>query len=312
MRKPEDHRFPYSLGATLYLPIIHPKVPEIVSGQVPPPASSLVLCLEDALHENDVERGIEQLKEILAAPVSQALRVFVRPRSYDMARRLADLRGITGNGSHGIEGFVAPKMRPETLPDWLDLVAGARLSIMPTLETTDCFDPIRVGMIRDILCSHAHAVIPAVRLGGNDLLGLLSLRRRRGETLYDGPLSWVIPMLASMLTSAGIPVAAPVFDIIDDLETLRREVERDIEMGFISKTAIHPVQVPVIEEAMRVRPEDLAQARAVLHHEARAVFQIGGVMCEPATHRNWAERILARHRRFGETGITPENEYRVG
>ena len=299
MRMTEDHRFPYSLGATLYMPILHPKVEEIVSGAVAAPASSLVLCLEDALHENDVERGIERLRGILAGPVSRALRVFVRPRSYEMACRLADMRGITV-----IEGFVAPKMRPETLPEWLDLTAARRLSIMPTLETADCFDPGRIALIRDILRGHPAAVVPSVRLGGNDLLGLMALRRRRGVTLYDGPLGWAIPMMSSMLVSAGIPVAAPVFDIIDDLDTLRAEVARDVEMGFISKTAIHPVQVPIIEEAMRVSPEDRAQAEAILSEDTRAVFQIGGVMCEPATHRHWAERILARRRRFGET--TPD------
>lgn len=288
----EDPRFPYSLGATLYLPMIHPKVGEILAGQMASPASSIVLCLEDSLHDNDVQSGLDQLAAVLTGPIMTHARLFVRPRSLDMAMRIADMNGIVG-----IEGFVAPKVRPRTIGGWLDLAAAAQLSIMPTLETADYFDPACVADMRDILCQRKDIRLAAVRLGGNDLLGLLALRRRRGEISYDGPLGWVICMISSMLMAAEIPVAAPVFDIIDDLETLKAEVERDIAMGFISKTAIHPAQVPIIEAAMRVAPEDLMQARAILDHDAKAVFQIGGVMCEPSTHRSWAERILSRHNR---------------
>jgi citrate lyase beta subunit len=106
-------------------------------------------------------------------------------------------------------------------------------------------------------------------------------------------------MAASVLVSSGVPVAAPVFDIIDDLETLGREVKRDVQMGFISKTAIHPAQVPLIERAMRVSQYELETASAILNQDARAVFQIGGVMCEPATHAGWARRVLARDAVFG-------------
>ena len=102
-----------------------------------------------------------------------------------------------------------------------------------------------------------------------------------------------------MFVAAGYPVSAPVFDIIDDLETLKREVERDVASGFISKTAIHPAQIPVIEEAMQVTEEELTQAEAILAKNSKAVFQIGGVMCEPSTHHNWALRIQARHRAYG-------------
>jgi citrate lyase beta subunit len=106
-------------------------------------------------------------------------------------------------------------------------------------------------------------------------------------------------MAASILVSSGVPVAAPVFDVIDDVETLGREIERDVAMGFVSKTAIHPSQVPVIEAAMAVSRDEEVAARAILQEEARAVFQIGGVMCEPATHAGWARRVQARAEVFG-------------
>lgn len=297
MGKMNPHLAAYEIGATLYMPVLHQRVREIVLGAAAPPASSIVLCLEDALHESDVERGVTTLMGLLAAaPARPAARprLFIRPRSFDMAARL---RSVPGIGR--IDGFVAPKIRVETLPDWISLLSGSDLRLMPTIETGEFFDPARLVAVRDLILGSGPDRISAVRLGGNDLLGTMGLRRQRGVTAYEGPLGWFLSMAGSILTSAGVPVAAPVFDIIDDLETLKREVERDVAMGFISKTAIHPAQVPIIEGAMRVSGEEEEAARAILNQEARAVFQIGGVMCEPATHAGWARRVLARAEIFG-------------
>lgn len=307
MSNPNPHLSSYEIGATLYMPVLHPKVREIVLGHAPSPASSIVLCLEDALHESDVERGVAALVSLLGTAPERAPgrspRLFVRPRSYDMATRLRAVRGI-----NRIDGFVAPKIRVETLPDWISLLSGSDLRLMPTIETAEFFDPSRLVAIRDLINGSGGRQIAAVRLGGNDLLGTMGLRRQRGITSYEGPLGWFLSMAASILISSGVPVAAPVFDVFDDLDTLRREVERDVSMGFISKTAIHPSQVPIIEAAMGVSPEEEVAAKAILQDEARAVFQIGGVMCEPATHAGWARRVQARSAVFG---LNPENDQRL-
>lgn len=291
----------YGLGATLYMPVIHPKVPDILSGRARAPASSIVLCLEDALQEQDVERGVRTLTGLLTDRIREVDArpyLFIRPRSYDMACRLRATPGIDR-----IDGFVIPKARPETIPDWISLLNGTRLRLMPTLETPDLFEPTRLVHFRDLLLGAGPDRIAAVRLGGNDLLGAMALRRVRGVTAYEGPLAWFLAVASGLLIPSGLPVAAPVFDIIEDLETLRREVERDVQMGFISKTAIHPVQVPVIEESLAVPSEEIVAAHAILDNDARAVFQIGGVMCEPATHAAWARRTLARAALFGATSL---------
>mgnify|MGYP005839932755 CR=1 FL=1 len=296
----------FALGATLYMPVIHPGVPDILAGVTEKPASSIVLCLEDALHESDVERGVKTLSSLLSrfAPgTGDRPEIFVRPRSLDMAARLAGLDGISR-----IDGFVAPKMRVESAADWISVARVADVSVMPTLETPDYFDPGRVVALRDMIRAEGADRIAAVRIGGNDLLGSMGLRRVAGATSYEGPLSGILQSVATILGASGIPVAAPVYDVIHDLNTLEKEVLRDVAMGFLSKTAIHPAQVPVIENAMRVSRQDLDAARAILEESARAVFQIGGVMCEPATHRPWARRVMARAQSFGLDGETGQKK----
>ncbi|KZK79075.1 hypothetical protein PsW64_03172 [Pseudovibrio sp. W64] len=298
----------YGLGATLYVPIIHHKVPDILTGRTNSPASSVVLCLEDALAESDVERAVGTLRELLPLiNQSSGLRVFVRPRSLSMGHRLASFKNIDR-----IEGFVAPKVRPDTAADWMQLASSAGLCIMPTLESADYFDPGCIVAFRDVLRDYDHRLVSAIRLGGNDFLGALGLRREREMTSWEGPLGWVLSMCSSMLISAGYPVAAPVFDIIDDPDTLRREVQRDVAAGFVSKTVIHPCQVPIIVEGMKVSEQELQQAKAIIEKDALAVFQIGGAMCEPATHSNWAHRVLARERIFGcKSASAPSIQMRV-
>jgi len=287
----------YALGATLYMPVVHPKVEAFLTGKEDAPASSIVLCLEDALADHDVARGVECVRRFCRlGAFNCSAQVFIRPRSLEMARQLVGFRGI-----QSFDGFVAPKVLPSTVQDWLDVVQGPGLRIMPTFESAVYFDPAVVAQARDALNAHDRGQVAAIRLGGNDLLGALALRRQNGVTSWEGPLGWVLSMMSSMLISSGYPVAAPVFDIIDDLETLQREVARDVASGFVSKTAIHPAQVDIIEAAFRVDPADTAQARAILEAEGRAVFRLGGVMCEPSTHRAWAERIVAREAAFGAT-----------
>jgi citrate lyase beta subunit len=302
----------YSLGATLYMPVLHPRVADILHGRVSPPAGSIVLCLEDALAQADVLDGLSRLERLIdELPETLPVRAFLRPRNRGMARNLCARASGTA-----IDGIVAPKVMPDTLPEWLAMARETGLSVMPTLESATFFDPGQIIAIRDVLDDHAsdEGRIAAIRIGGNDLLSSMGLRRTRGITSWDGPLAWILSMVSSILISAGHPVAAPVFDVIDDLETLRREAERDVAAGFVSKTIIHPAQAPVVAEAFRVSADDLESARAILDARAKAVFQVGGVMCEPATHAAWAERTVSRARFFGmmDRGFSQKEESAFG
>jgi len=285
----------YALGATLYMPVIHHRVEKFMHGTEAFPSTSIVLCLEDALAQDDVARGLSGLRTLLqTCPAVTGAQVFVRPRNLTMAMHLADLAGI-----EKIEGFVAPKIDPDTAPAWLDLAQAANLRIMPTIETAEFFDPGRIAALRAVLDDYERHRIAAIRLGGNDLLAAMALRRQAGITSWEGPLAFVLSMASSMLISAGYPVAAPVFDIISDINTLRREVVQDVAAGFVSKTAIHPSQVSHILDAFRIAPAEMEKALAIAQEGASAVFRIDGTMCEPATHLAWARRILARNEIFG-------------
>ncbi|MCS4090149.1 HpcH/HpaI aldolase/citrate lyase family protein [Rhizobium sp. BK176] len=304
------NKSPYELGATLYMPVVQKDAMAYIAGTKLPKLRSMVLCLEDALLETRVSEGLETLEKTLIrigqikaeAEDKHFPLVFVRPRNIEMAKRIAQMTGI-----HNIDGFVAPKVRPGDHEHWVSAVRDTDLYIMPTLETAEAFDVGAMTALRDEFLGNAPDRVLALRVGGNDLMSCLGLRRVGNLTLYDGPLFYAISMLMSVMKSKGFDLTAPVFEIIDDKETLLKEVTRDVNSGFVGKTIIHPSQIDIVQNAFRVQEVDLEAAKKILDVDAEAVFKFGGSMCEPATHRSWAQRILSRASIYGTVPSASEN-----
>lgn len=288
------------LGASLYIPANRPDLAAVAHGRKPPSVRSLIFCTEDALREQDLEMALSRLAALLPEVDSTGPPFrFIRPRTPAVWRRLLRMNGI-----ERIQGFVLPKIGPRTLSDWLrvwDDCCGHWL--MPILETADAFDRRQMESLRDRLeDSGWRERILCLRIGGNDLLNLLGIRRARGATVYDTPLRGVIADLVCVFHPSGYRLSAPVFERLDTPDVLAREVEADLQHGLVGKTAIYPTQIPVIERLYQVSREDYDMAAAVLAPEAAAVFKLHETFCEPATHRRWAAGVLERARVFGVAG----------
>ena len=286
---------PYALGATLYMPATRADLLDVVCHGKIPGLRSLVICLEDAVSEADVQDGLLNLQKLLTSIHALGGRsrsgpvVFVRPRNVEMAMRLNDLSLI-----HHVDGFVAPKLNLASLSDWEQAITHPSLLIMPTLETRDVFDPVAMVDLRDGLVDKLKEKTLVLRIGGNDLMGCLGLRRSASHTLYSTPMGYVIPMLAGIMRAAGFYLTAPVFERLDNDQLFSDELELDLMHGLVGKTAIHPSQIQPIHDALRVSIEDLNSARLIMADDASAVFKHGGAMCEPATHLQWARAIVER------------------
>ncbi|MDR0281573.1 MAG: HpcH/HpaI aldolase/citrate lyase family protein [Paucimonas sp.] len=297
---------PFALGATLYMPATRDDILELVCGSRIPDLRSLVVCLEDAVAATDVESALANLHDLLArldargGRPSQAPLLFVRPRTARMAALLNDWPLM----KH-VDGFVVPKLTLATLPAWTAAASNPALCLMPTLETAEVYDPGAMVELGQALNASLARRIIALRIGGNDLMGCLGLRRIPARTLYDTPMAYVIPMLAGVMGAQGFALTAPVFERLDTPHLLREELALDLAHGLVGKTAIHPSQIGPIQEALRVSRDDLDSARRIVSHAAPAVFLHDGVMCEPATHGKWALNILERARWHG---VTPEND----
>lgn len=281
------------LGASLYVPATRSDLVEIGNGISLPEARSVIFCTEDAVREEDVPRALSNIAFALPQFGPGPLR-FVRVRSPEVLARVLSMPG-----NYALCGFVLPKVTASNIGAYLDLLGDrSPFELMVTVETREAFSDREMERLRDLLLERA-ARVASIRVGGNDLLGLLGMRRTRGVTAYETPLGPLIDRLVGLFKPFGFNVAAPVYDFTDDAETLAREARLDLLHGCFGKTAIHPRQIEVIEEGYRVSLPEVEMAEAILRPDAPAVFRIGDAMCEPSTHRNWALGILERARVYG-------------
>lgn len=285
------------LGASLYMPAMREDLPEILNGAKLAGVRSVVACTEDAVREQDLARALRNLRLTLPVlrPGRGPLRC-VRPRNPEVLAEILALRG-----ARSLDAVCLPKCDRASIGEYLDVLATAPwLGIMPILETEDAFDPRALRRLRARLLPLRERIW-CVRIGGNDLLQLLGMKRPAHLTAYDTPLRAVIDQVQMIFSPAGFEIAAPVFEHLTRPDVLAAEVALDTVRGLFAKTAIHPSQIAPIEAAYAVHAQDAEIAEAVVAEAAPAVFRLNGQMVEPATHGRWAKALLARRTVYGES-----------
>ncbi|MEV7087988.1 aldolase/citrate lyase family protein [Streptomyces sp. NPDC093085] len=91
-------------------------------------------------------------------------------------------------------------------------------------------------------------------------------------------------ILAAMAATSGLPAVDSPYFSLHDPDGLRREAEEAAELGFVGKVAIHPAQLPVIQDAFRPSRSELEFARAVVEAADAAdgtITTVGGAMVGP-------------------------------
>ena len=155
------------------------------------------------------------------------------------------------------------------LPDGI-LVAGCRAVGLERLESwwTRESRPDRpvVGLVEDAaglreIDAMAQAPhLATVGIGEVDLLADLRVSRSAGSVIDALRLQVVVEAAAAGLLA---PVA-PTSTDFRDLDSFRTTTRALVDLGFRSRTAIHPAQVPVINEVLTPGEAEVAAARDVL------------------------------------------------
>ncbi|CAA9890665.1 ATP/GTP-binding protein [Candidatus Methylobacter favarea] len=297
---------PWFLGAPLYMPANRRDIIEIANGEKLPVLRSMIFCTEDALSRSDVESSLRHLGLCLQAFKHSPQRFrFIRARSPEILRRLLDISHI-----EKVDGFVLPKFTELNFCAYFDQLKDTSFKVMPTLETKEAFDLNAMCALRQALLQDGiYQKILMLRIGGNDLMNILGIRRPRNLTLYETPLGSAISQLVTVFKPYDFSLSAPVFEYLDDTVTLQKEIRLDLAHGLIGKTAIHPSQVAAIESAYTVDTEDYEMAITLSENSAPAVFRMHNAMCEVATHKRWAESIIDRQLCYGNRESLTFPEY---
>lgn len=184
--------------------------------------------------------------------------------------------------------------------------------MMPILESRMIADlQSREGALSAIksILDRTRELVLSVRVGGNDFSNLYGLRRARHQSIYEiGAIRDILVDIINVLSLDHV-VSGPVWEYFGQNSDepwalgLKRELELDRLNGFIGKTAIHPVQLPMIYDSLKVSRADYEDAKAILDWTADG-FAVsksadGSRMNEVERHTRWAEQVLALGQIYG-------------
>jgi citrate lyase subunit beta/citryl-CoA lyase len=134
--------------------------------------------------------------------------------------------------------------------------------------------------------------------GAEDLSAELGAQANRGpDGRFLDPYRLARALCLAGAAAAQVPAIDTVTVDFRDLKALRRESEEAQRDGFAGKMAIHPAQVPVLNEVFTPTAAAIAKARAVVAafeaNPGRGAVGIDGVMYD-RPHLERARQLLAR------------------
>lgn len=302
---------PYRVGGLMYCPADNCTVADKIVENKIPCLTSLCLCLEDSvsderlpLAEQCLKRSLETLA-VNKADKQAAPMLFVRIRTPEHLWRIYEENKGTVSV---LTGFVLPKFELSNAHEYMSVFRkmeadGNFFYAMPTLESSVVADVTgraeRLLRLKEILDENKKYVLN-IRVGGNDFAQLFGVRRSVTQNVYQiGVIQNILTDVINVFSRTYV-VSGPVWEYFGQDENgawaqgLKKEMELDILNGFIGKTAIHPTQLPVIFDGLKVSAADFEDAKRILSWNGAqggvAKSADGGRMNEVKTHTKWAEK----------------------
>lgn len=312
---------PYMLGALLYTPAITKGIADKLENNAFPSLRAMAFCLEDSIQDDALESAEKELKNTLAEirekniDESKLPLIFVRIRT---PQHMQHVHELLGEEENIITGYILPKFDLSNAKKYAELIRRFNLHrketlyIMPILESRMIAD---ISFRKEILLQ-LRAVLDGiksyvlnVRVGGNDFSNLYGLRRSVTQNIFEvGVIRDILVDIINIFGSEYV-VSGPVWEYFGEdpdgewAKGLKRELELELLNGFIGKTAIHPAQLPVICESLKVSKDDYEDAKEIIFWSKTdygvAKSKNGSRMNEVKCHTKWAERIYRRGQAYG-------------
>lgn len=151
------------------------------------------------------------------------------------------------------------------------------------------------------IAAYASAGLPrlaGLTWGAEDLSAVLGATRKRDANgVWTDAFRFVRAQVLLAAHARGVLAVDTLHADFRDTEGLRRIAEESHADGFSGMLAIHPAQVPVINQAFTLREEDIDRARAIVNafsaNPGAGTLQLDGRMIDQP-HLEQARRLLAR------------------
>ncbi|MEF8779840.1 MAG: CoA ester lyase [Haloferacaceae archaeon] len=262
-------------------------------------ADAVVFDLEDAVVPARKAEAREAVRDVLAADrFDPACEVCVRLTLEEPER---DLEVLVGAETLRLDALVLPKVESADTVRRRAKMARSRGLDVPILSLVETAAGVLAA--EEIAAAEPTA---ALVFGAEDLSADVGATRTAAGTEVLYAREHVV--LAA--SAAGVDAIDTVYTDFEDDDGLREETSFARQLGFDGKLAIHPAQVPVINDAFTPGESEREWARRVLAARAeadrdeRGVFEVDGEMID--------RPLIARAERIRElsaaAGIDPDPE----
>ncbi len=256
---------------------------------------SVVMDLEDGVALNRKHAGREVVRKALETVDFGRIERLVRINTPASGLAQDDLEQTVDGHP---DGYVLPKVESgETIravSRWLEEIERARgwaiggIRILVVIETAR-------GVMRLDEIAGADPRLRALMFGSEDFAGDIgATRTKEGWEIFYARSAVVVAAAAHDLQAIDT-----VYIDLDDLDGLREEARRALQMGYEGKLAIHPRQVEVINEVFTPSAEEVERARQLMQtfeeHQQKGAgtFAFYGKMVDMPMLRA-ARRVLQR------------------
>ena len=264
-------------------------------------ADALIIDLEDSIALDSKARARDSAAAFLKDAMANTQRPYLIVRVNGLQTGLtdADLDAITpakpdaimlpkAEGGAAIVHAAAKLAVREAQSDLPD----SHIKILP-IATETAAALFMVGTF-----AGARARLIGMTWGAEDLSAELGARANRDEQgRFLDPYRLARSLCLAGAAAAAVPAIDTVFVDFRNDAGFRRECEEACRDGFVGKMAIHPAQVPIINEVFTPSADAIAHAQTVVAAFAAApgagVVGIGGVMYD-RPHLARAKQLLAR------------------
>jgi (S)-citramalyl-CoA lyase len=245
-------------------------------------ADVLIIDLEDAVALSDKQKARTAALQYLEESVGNRLPCALRINAVVTQAGIDDLHSLLESSAQP-DYIILPKC------DSTGFVSMVRLLLDQTQKKTQTIALIEsvtgVESLHGIVTSD---IKPAALLfGAADMAA--DLEAKRDWEALSFVRSRIIQGAA--LTRVAV-IDSPYFDI-DDLDGLKRETRAAKNLGFHGKSAIHPKQIPIINEIFTPSAEEVAKARQILQVNQQGVGSVDHQMVDEAVARK-ARLVLER------------------
>lgn len=270
-------------------------------------ADALILDLEDSVAISNKDSARRMTADVLSQHADVRKFVRVNPVTTDLID--ADLNAIA---DHPPEGLMLPKCAGlhdiESLSEKLDAIEAAHGHTAGSIKIFPVATETAVALRNLMRSDWAHHRLFGLTWGAEDIAADIGAVGNREDGVYSGVfrLARDISLLAAR--EARVLAIDTAFVHHSDRQGCADESRRSANAGFDGKIAIHPAQVPIINEAFTPNEAKIIWARRVreaLGGGAIGVAVLDGQMLD-MPHQKLAEHILRSVGELSEDAARPK------